>query len=68
MQAPFRDWVRVLSVHLPDAIARFATPATPVLLVLFSILVFKIWEEPSRRAIRRWLGSKTALPRALDGV
>jgi peptidoglycan/LPS O-acetylase OafA/YrhL len=55
-------------VHLPDAIARFATPATPVLLVLFSILVFKIWEEPSRRAIRRWLGSKTALPRALDGV
>jgi len=60
LQAPFRDWVRVLSAHLPNAIARFATPATPVLLVLFSILIFKIWEEPSRRAIRRWLGTKRA--------
>ena len=58
LQAPFRDWVRVLSTRLLGSAARFATPLTPVLLVLFSILVFKLWEEPWRRAIRRWL--KTA--------
>jgi peptidoglycan/LPS O-acetylase OafA/YrhL len=62
LQAPFRDWVRVLSEHFPHAIARLATPVTPILLVLFSILVFKTWEEPSRRAIRRWLGTKPPSP------
>lgn len=62
LQAPFRDWVRVLSSYLPHTIARYAAPATPLLLVMFSILVFKLWEEPSRRTLRRWLGTKPASP------
>jgi peptidoglycan/LPS O-acetylase OafA/YrhL len=53
LQLPFRDCVRVLSARASYSVANLATPATPVLLVLFSILVFKLWEEPSRRAIRR---------------
>lgn len=57
LQSPFRDWVRILSTKLLRHGARFATPLTPVLLVLFSILVFKFWEEPWRRSIRRWLKS-----------
>ena len=58
LQAPFRDWVRVLSTKLLRDGARFATPLTPVLLVLFSILVFRFWEEPWRRSIRRWFRSE----------
>jgi peptidoglycan/LPS O-acetylase OafA/YrhL len=60
LQSPFRDWVRVISERALSMIAGFATPATPVLLVFFSIAVFKLWEEPSRRAIRRWFGSKAS--------
>ena len=60
LQAPFRDWVRILSARAPFMMARFATPATPFLLVVFSIVVFKFWEEPSRRAIRRWFGAKAS--------
>jgi peptidoglycan/LPS O-acetylase OafA/YrhL len=59
MQAPVRDWVRVLSTRFLGSGARFVTPLTPVVLVLASILVFKFWEEPWRRAIRRWLGTSS---------
>lgn len=57
LQLPVREWVRVTlgpvlaAVHIPDA------PLTPVLLVLFSILVFRYWEEPLRRIIRRSLAT-----------
>ena len=53
LQHPFRDYVRDLSARAPYSVAGLATPATPILLVIFSILLFKLWEEPSRRAIRR---------------
>lgn len=60
LQAPFRDWVRTLSLQEPSVVAKIITPLTPLFLVLFSIIVFKLWEEPWRRSIRRWLGSKPA--------
>jgi peptidoglycan/LPS O-acetylase OafA/YrhL len=63
LQAPVRDWVRVISTRLlSSGGARLATPLTPVVLVLFSILVFKIWEEPWRRTIRRWLKTTPSQP------
>jgi peptidoglycan/LPS O-acetylase OafA/YrhL len=65
LQAPVRDWVRVLSTKLLGGGARFATPLTPVLLTLFSIVVFKLWEEPWRRGLRRWLRT-SARPAARD--
>jgi peptidoglycan/LPS O-acetylase OafA/YrhL len=55
LQAPVRDLMRVVSNHVPAAFARLATPATPIVLVLFSLVVFRIWEEPCRRTIRKWL-------------
>jgi peptidoglycan/LPS O-acetylase OafA/YrhL len=58
LQAPFRDWVRALSDRAPHNIAKLGTPLTPILLVGFSIIVFKVWEEPLRRTIRRWFAAK----------
>jgi len=56
LQAPIRDLVRVASEqYMPEVVARVATPATPLILVLCSVFIFKTWEEPSRRAIRQWL-------------
>ncbi|HUL33971.1 MAG TPA: acyltransferase [Candidatus Eisenbacteria bacterium] len=58
LQLPVRDWVRVsfewsaLNRYVPDA------PLTPIILVLFSILIFKYWEEPLRRQIRRVFASR----------
>ena len=64
LQAPIRDWVRVaIEQHVPEVVARLATPATPLLLVIFSVIIFKIWEEPFRRRIRQWL----ALPPKVSG-
>lgn len=57
LQAPFRDWIRTLSAHAPSLLRELATPASPALLVLFSILVFKLWEEPWRRFFRRHSGA-----------
>ena len=52
LQAPFRDWVRVISESGLGEKARLVTPLTPFLLVLFSVAVFKWFEEPLRNRIR----------------
>lgn len=55
LQAPVRDYVRVLIPRLSLRLVAFGVPLTPLILILFSILVFRIWEEPMRHSIRRWL-------------
>lgn len=52
LQAPFRDWVRVISGYALGEKARIVTPLTPLLLVIFSVVVFKWFEEPLRGAIK----------------
>src|SRR5580704_1571580 len=52
LQFPVRSWARVIFSHLPEKLAHLGTPLTPLILVLFSILIFKFWEEPCRRALR----------------
>ena len=55
LQLPVRDWVRTLFPHNSSLVSRLNAPLTPVVLILFSILVFRTWEEPARKAIRRLL-------------
>jgi peptidoglycan/LPS O-acetylase OafA/YrhL len=52
LQFPMRSWTRVFFSRLPEKLASLGTPLTPLILVLFSILVLKFWEEPCRRALR----------------
>jgi peptidoglycan/LPS O-acetylase OafA/YrhL len=54
LQFPVRSWVRVIFSYFPRALAQLGAPLTPLILVLFSVVVFKLWEEPSRRALRSW--------------
>ena len=57
LQFPVRSWVRILFLRLPGRLPEFGAPPTPLILVLFSVLVFYVWEEPCRRAIRAWFTS-----------
>ncbi|MDQ1410507.1 MAG: hypothetical protein QOJ41_2242 [Acidobacteriaceae bacterium] len=54
LQFPVRSWTRTIFLHLPTSLQPFGAPLTPLILVLFSILVFRFWEEPARRTLRRW--------------
>jgi peptidoglycan/LPS O-acetylase OafA/YrhL len=54
LQFPVRSWARVLFPYFPTRIAQLSRPLTPLILVLFSILVFQFYETPSREALRRW--------------
>ena len=58
LQFPVRSWTRVIFSHFPEKLAHFGAPLTPLILILFSILVFKLWEEPSRRALRSWFAER----------
>jgi peptidoglycan/LPS O-acetylase OafA/YrhL len=70
LQYPVRTWVRVIFSVLPASYAALGAPLTPFILVAVSVLVYRFWEEPSRRALRRWFSrtrvsapaSKTAQP------
>jgi peptidoglycan/LPS O-acetylase OafA/YrhL len=57
LQFPIRSWIRVIFSRFPEKLAHLGTPLTPLILVLFSILVFKFWEEPCRRALRSWFAA-----------
>ena len=59
LQAPFRDWVRVISEYALGEKARLVTPLTPILLVFFSIAIFRWFEEPIRKKIKGRFVSKT---------
>jgi peptidoglycan/LPS O-acetylase OafA/YrhL len=43
--------------NMPPLSVRLGELLAPLILVLFSILVFQCWEEPSRKALRRWFAS-----------
>lgn len=58
LQYPVRSWTRVIFSHLPEQLEHLGAPLTPLILVLFSILVFEFWEEPSRRVLRSWFASR----------
>jgi peptidoglycan/LPS O-acetylase OafA/YrhL len=55
LQLPVRDWVRVVTPRISMRLVPLSAPLTPVILIGLSILVFKCWEEPMRRSIRRRL-------------
>jgi peptidoglycan/LPS O-acetylase OafA/YrhL len=61
LQLPVRDWVRTLFSHTTASLNQFNAPLTPVILVLFSILVFRYLEEPLRKTIRRGLAARLSL-------
>jgi peptidoglycan/LPS O-acetylase OafA/YrhL len=54
LQYPANSWVRVIFSMLPGSVPALGPPLTPLILIGFSILVYLFWEEPSRRALRRW--------------
>jgi peptidoglycan/LPS O-acetylase OafA/YrhL len=51
---PVTTWARVLLSGLPSGFVRVGELLAPLVLILFSIGVFRYWEEPSRKALRRW--------------
>jgi len=55
LQFPVRAWMRTLFLHFSASLQPFSAPLTPLILILFSIAVFRYWEEPARRALRSWL-------------
>ena len=64
LQFPVRSIVREFFGFLPDILGKLGSPLTPVLLIIFSILVFKFWEEPARKQLRQWFaGSKSRVVR-----
>ena len=54
LRYPVTSWMRVLVEQLPPGFVRGGELLAPLVLVLFSIVVFRYWEEPARKAIRRW--------------
>jgi peptidoglycan/LPS O-acetylase OafA/YrhL len=53
MQFPVRSWTRTIFDRLPQSVRFLGSPLTPLILILFSVLVFRFWEEPARRMLRR---------------
>jgi peptidoglycan/LPS O-acetylase OafA/YrhL len=60
LQYPVRSWVRLAFSQLPSPVASFGAPVTPVILILFCVLVYLFFEEPLRRALRRWFSPSSA--------
>lgn len=54
LQFPVRSWTRVFFLQLPRGLAHLGAPFTPLIIVLFSVLVFRFWEEPVRKQLRSW--------------
>ena len=52
LQAPVRGWTRVLFTHMPPAIRSLDFAISPVLLLLLSCVVFRYFEEPTRKRLR----------------
>jgi peptidoglycan/LPS O-acetylase OafA/YrhL len=55
LQFPVRAWTRTLFQHFSASVQSLSAPLTPLILIVFSIAVFRFWEEPARRALRTWL-------------
>ncbi len=61
LRYPVTNWTRISFSYLPSGMARFGQLLSPLILVLFSIFVFLCWEEPSRKAVRRWFANQRKL-------
>jgi peptidoglycan/LPS O-acetylase OafA/YrhL len=57
LRYPVASWMHVVVSNLPPRWAPSGELATPLILVLFSILVFQCWEEPARKTLRRWFAN-----------
>jgi len=69
LQYPVRSWVRLASSQLPSPLVSFAAPLTPLILILFCVLVYLFFEEPSRRALRRRFSRASAnAPRKTERI
>ena len=60
LRLPVTTWARIFLSGLPAGFVRFGELLAPLILVAFSVLVFRYWEEPSRKAIRRWFAKNEA--------
>jgi peptidoglycan/LPS O-acetylase OafA/YrhL len=58
LRYPVTMWMRVALEKLPPAFVRTGELLTPVVLVLFSIAVFRYWEEPARKVLRNWFSKQ----------
>jgi peptidoglycan/LPS O-acetylase OafA/YrhL len=57
LRYPITLWMHIFVSALPSRWASLGELLTPFVLVLFSILVFLCWEEPSRKTLRRWFAN-----------
>ncbi|MGC2545099.1 MAG: hypothetical protein WA426_04585 [Silvibacterium sp.] len=63
LQEPVRSWLHLLlrgSWDIGVNKGGFDALLNPVVLVLFSIVVFRYWEEPVRKWLRRWFNRHSA--------
>jgi peptidoglycan/LPS O-acetylase OafA/YrhL len=54
LRLPVTTWARLAMFGLPARFVPFGELLVPMILILFCILVFRYWEEPARKTIRRW--------------
>jgi peptidoglycan/LPS O-acetylase OafA/YrhL len=52
LQYPVRGWVKMIFLKLPGAVQPLGAPLTPIILILFSLAVFVLFEEPARKILR----------------
>jgi peptidoglycan/LPS O-acetylase OafA/YrhL len=65
LRYPVSSWMRTLVGQLPPGFVRVGELLTPVVLVLFSIAVFRYWEEPARKTLRKWFTKQQPRPTRL---
>jgi peptidoglycan/LPS O-acetylase OafA/YrhL len=61
LRYPVTSWMRTLIDQRLPAFVRAGELLTPVVLVLFSIAVFRYWEEPARKTLRNWFSKQRPL-------
>jgi peptidoglycan/LPS O-acetylase OafA/YrhL len=54
LRLPVTTWGRTAMSGLPARFVGFGELLVPIILILLCILVFRCWEEPARKTIRRW--------------
>jgi peptidoglycan/LPS O-acetylase OafA/YrhL len=66
LRYPVTMWMRAFVEQLPPAFVRAGELLTPLVLVIFSIAVFRYWEEPARKTLRNWFAKQQ--PRSVRPV
>lgn len=59
LQTPVRFYTRLLVARLPHSPRDLDAFLSPGILLLFSIVIFLLWEEPSRKFLRKLLGLRS---------